>query len=68
MNSKLILDFDSTFIKDETLDEIARYKVKSSTLSDESANEIKRITNLAMEASFLRLHSPQRLLAGQVEK
>ena len=49
MNSKLILDFDSTFIKDETLDEIARYKVKSSTLSDESANEIKRITNLAME-------------------
>ena len=49
MNSKLIFDFDSTFIKDETLDEIARYKVKSSTLSDESANEIERITNSAME-------------------
>ena len=52
MIPNLIFDFDSTFIQDETLDEIAKYKSKSSNLSTKLANEIIQITNLAMDGSI----------------
>ena len=52
MNPLIIFDFDSTFIKDETLDEIAKYKSKTSNLSGKSAEDIIHITNLAMEGSI----------------
>ena len=49
MDPLLILDFDSTIIRDETLDEIARYK---SSLSENSKQEIIKITSLAMAGSI----------------
>ena len=52
MTPKIIFDFDSTFIQDETLDEIAKYKSKTSNLSDNLAKEIIHITNLAMKGSI----------------
>tara|TARA_A100001011_G_scaffold103869_1_gene109885 strand:- start:11744 stop:12421 length:678 start_codon:yes stop_codon:yes gene_type:complete len=45
----IILDFDSTIIKDETLDKIALYK---SNISDKKKQEIINITNLAMEGKI----------------
>ena len=52
MTPKIIFDFDSTFIQDETLDEIAKLKTKSSNLSEKAAKEIIHITNLAMDGSI----------------
>ena len=52
MTPNLIFDFDSTFIQDETLDEIAKYKSRSSTLSTKLVDEIIQITNLAMDGSI----------------
>ena len=52
MNPVIIFDFDSTFIKDETLDEIAKYK---STLPGAPKNldkKIIEITNLAMDGAI----------------
>lgn len=52
MIPKIIFDFDSTFIQDETLDEIAKYKSSSSNFQDELADQIIHITTLAMEGSI----------------
>ena len=51
MNSKLIIDFDSTFIKDETLDEIASI-VSSSDTDPYLKEKISNITNQAMEGKL----------------
>ena len=51
MNSKLIIDFDSTFIRDETLDEIANIISNSNTDSD-LKEKVSDITNQAMEGKI----------------
>ena len=52
MTPTLIFDFDSTFIKDETLDEIAKYKSRSSKVLNNLAREITQITDLAMNGTL----------------
>jgi D-3-phosphoglycerate dehydrogenase len=47
MNPILIIDFDSTFIQDETLDEIANL-----VADNNQKKEIKNITNQAMEGKI----------------
>ena len=51
MNSKLIIDFDSTFIQDETLDEIASI-VSNSDTDPYLKEKISDITNQAMEGNL----------------
>ena len=51
MNSKLIIDFDSTFIQDETLDEIASI-VSNSDTDPYLKEKISDITNQAMEGKL----------------
>ena len=39
MTPKIIFDFDSTFIQDETLDEIAKLKAEISKIKEEANNK-----------------------------
>ena len=50
MKPLLIIDFDSTFIKDETLDEIAKFSSINNTPN--TREEIINITNQAMEGEL----------------
>ena len=51
MKPLLIIDFDSTFIKDETLDEIAKF-LSSNDNSKILKEKIASITNQAMEGTL----------------
>lgn len=44
-----IIDFDSTFIKDESLDVLFEVSLQGNPEKDEVVNEIKKITNLGMD-------------------
>ena len=48
MNPLLIVDFDSTFIRDETLDEIANLLLSLNRITEKDQEEITKITNEAM--------------------
>jgi len=48
MKPSLIVDFDSTFIRDETLDEIAKLLLSSKKISKKTQQKIEDITNQAM--------------------
>ena len=54
MNNILFIDFDSTFAKIETIDEIAKISLKNDPNQEKKIQLIKRITNSAMsgEISF----------------
>jgi len=54
MNNILFIDFDSTFAKIETIDEIAKISLKNDPYQEMKIQQIKRITNSAMsgEISF----------------
>jgi len=47
-----IIDFDSTFVKTETLDELAYIVLKNHPRKNEIYNQIKKITNLGMEGKL----------------
>jgi len=47
-----IIDFDSTFIKDESLDVLFEVSLQGNPEKDKVVNEIKRITNLGMEGGI----------------
>tara|TARA_B100001029_G_C15058997_1_gene456784 strand:- start:1665 stop:2336 length:672 start_codon:yes stop_codon:yes gene_type:complete len=51
-NKILIIDFDSTFIKVETLDELAKLVLKNDSNRDAKISKIKEITNLAMSGEI----------------
>jgi hypothetical protein len=48
-NTHAFIDFDSTFVQVETLDEIVLVSYKIETERNKIHKEISRITNLAME-------------------
>ena len=48
----LIVDFDSTFIRDETLDEIANLLLSSNRISKNTQEKITKITNQAMNGEL----------------
>jgi len=52
MNPLLIVDFDSTFIRDETLDEIANLLLSSNRISKNTQTEIANITSQAMNGEL----------------
>ena len=52
MNTLLIVDFDSTFIRDETLDEIANLLLSSNRISKNTQEKITKITNQAMNGEL----------------
>jgi len=52
MNPLLIIDFDSTFIRDETLDEIANIVSLSDDTQKKLKDKIQNITNQAMEGKI----------------
>ena len=52
MNPLLIVDFDSTFIRDETLDEIANLLLSSNRISKNTQVEIANITSQAMNGEL----------------
>ena len=52
MKSSLIVDFDSTFIRDETLDEIAKLLLSSKKISKKTQEKIEDITNQAMNGKL----------------
>ncbi len=47
-----IIDFDSTFIKDESLDVLFEVSLQGNPEKDEVVNEIKKITSLGMEGKL----------------
>ena len=44
----IIIDFDSTFITEESLDELAKYKLSDQPDSQTMLNKIKSLTNAGM--------------------
>ena len=48
-NKIFVIDFDSTFIKSETLDLLAEYSLKNTPNADQIIREIRNITNAGME-------------------
>ncbi len=52
MKPLLIVDFDSTFIRDETLDEIANLLLSSNRISKNTQEKITKITNQAMNGEL----------------
>jgi D-3-phosphoglycerate dehydrogenase len=52
MSPLLIVDFDSTFIRDETLDEIANLLLSSNRISKNTQEKITEITNQAMNGEL----------------
>ena len=52
MNPNLIIDFDSTFVTVEALDELARICLKENLKKDKILNEIMKITKLGMEGKI----------------
>ena len=51
-NIQLLIDFDSTFIKSESLDTMSEISLKNSPNSDETINKIKELTSLAMNGKI----------------
>jgi D-3-phosphoglycerate dehydrogenase len=51
-NKIFVIDFDSTFIKSETLDLLAEFSLRSSADSERIIQEIKDITNAGMEGKI----------------
>ena len=47
-NIQLLIDFDSTFIKEESLEIISEFSLKDSQNKDKTINKIKELTSLAM--------------------
>lgn len=52
MNSYIIIDFDSTFMKVEGLEELAEIVLKNSPDQERIVNEIKAITDLGMDGKI----------------
>ena len=48
----IIIDFDSTFITEESLDELAKYKLRDQPDSQTMLNKIKSLTNAAMNGDI----------------
>ena len=57
----IIIDFDSTFITEESLDELAKYKLRDQPDSQTMLNKIKSLTN-AGTVSYTHLTLPPILL------
>ena len=51
-NIKLLIDFDSTFIKTESLEIISEISLKESPNKENTINEIKKLTSLAMNGKI----------------
>ena len=51
-NIQLLIDFDSTFIKEESLEIISEFSLKDSQNSDKIINKIKELTSLAMNGKI----------------
>ena len=51
-NIKLLIDFDSTFIKTESLEIISEISLKESPNKENTINEIKQLTSLAMNGKI----------------
>ena len=51
-NTNLIIDFDSTIIKTEGLEELASISLQNKTNKEEIIQKIEKITNLGMEGSI----------------
>ena len=51
-NIRLLIDFDSTFIKEESLEIISEISLKYSQNSDKTINKIKELTSLAMNGKI----------------
>lgn len=60
---KLIIDFDSTLVKIETLDELAKMVLSGRADGDEITTEIKKITELGMNGEISFPDSLQRRIA-----
>ena len=48
----IIIDFDSTFITEESLDELAKYKLRNQPDSQTMLNKIKSLTNAGMNGDI----------------
>ena len=48
----IIIDFDSTFISEESLDELAKYKLRDQPDSQKMLNKIKSLTNAGMNGDI----------------
>ena len=48
----IIIDFDSTFITEESLDELAKYKLRDQPDSQKMLNKIKSLTNAGMNGDI----------------
>ena len=48
-NTYFIIDFDSTFVTVESLEELAKITLKDKSGKEEILKEVSRITNLGME-------------------
>lgn len=62
-NKTLILDFDSTFIQVEALDELAAIALHDDPQRDEVIEKIRKITTAGMDGSILLTESLSRRLA-----
>lgn len=62
MNKKFIIDFDSTIIKTEGLEELAEIILAGSKNKDEVIKKIEEITNLGMEGKICFRESLERRL------
>ncbi|MFW5700205.1 MAG: phosphoglycerate dehydrogenase [Cyclobacteriaceae bacterium] len=62
-NQYFIIDFDSTFVQDETLDILAEVALQQSADSAEVVAEIKRITELGMDGAISFQESLQRRMS-----
>ncbi len=58
-----IIDFDSTFVKVETLDELAKIVLEGNSKKEEILKQIKEITNLGMEGKISFPESLKQRLA-----
>ncbi len=61
-NKYLIIDFDSTFVQVEALDELAKIVLKNHPKQNELVKQIEQITNLGMEGKLSFAESLKRRL------
>lgn len=62
-NQYFIIDFDSTFVQDETLDVLAEVALQQSSDSAEVVTEIKKITEMGMDGAISFQESLQRRMS-----
>jgi len=68
-NTYFIIDFDSTFVTVESLEELAKITLKDKSGKEETLKEVSRITNLGMEGKISFNESlRKRLLLFQTDK